>query len=181
MWGRGNMKTETWLATWDETLWNFPSLPNYLDNQQLEPIQRQKKLAYDCHCNQNQTKNLQPIGLMVTVRGVAISRDNFRMKNCVMQKIIFLVNPLTQVWICSLESHQKRRNSQYWSHKWLEDLFTLLQLASVRQLETDDSLKQWDLSVTWLSCWFGFASSLICLQFVDKADFVKGNYCSLWQ
>lgn len=32
---------------------------------------------------------------MVTVMGVAISKDNFRMKNCVMQKIIFLVNPLT--------------------------------------------------------------------------------------
>lgn len=32
---------------------------------------------------------------MVTVMGVAISKDNFRMKNCVMQKIIFLANPLT--------------------------------------------------------------------------------------
>lgn len=30
---------------------------------------------------------------MVMVMGVAISKDNFRMKNCVMQKIIFLVNP----------------------------------------------------------------------------------------
>lgn len=40
---------------------------------------------------------------MVTVMGVAISKDNFRMKNWVMQKIIFLVNPLTLTLSLSMD------------------------------------------------------------------------------